>query len=357
MNTDFTRSALPAVTDVYTDLNGLQNLKVEKNNEVALKKVSEQFESMFINMLMKNMRAANQVFSEGNMFDSQESKFYRDMHDQQLSLSLAHGRGFGIADAMYRQLSNAYGVGDSPRTREVQLEPQTPSQTTAKNTPVPASIEESPMLEMSKLLLNNKVTDNQTASESATNSDSDPIDTKRSRIADSPEDFISKVLAGAKKAAEALGVEPEVLVAQAALETGWGKKVFAQESGESTFNLFNIKADQRWQGDRVSTDTLEFLGGKFSAVAAQFRSYSSIQDSFDDFTQFISNNGRYQQALDNNSGGLDFIEGIHKAGYATDPSYVDKIASVYQRVKQVLETHTSNLSSNPSSNASSNGAD
>lgn len=322
MNSDWMRSASPTVTDVYTDLHGLQNLKIEKDNEQALRKVSQQFESMFINMLLKNMRAANQVFSKGNMFDSQESQFYRDMHDHQLALSLAHGRGFGVADAMYRQLSQAYGAGDTPRTREVQVNPSDVYK------PDFGSADQDFRGELGGATAQDIQTSENEGLGSTPN--------LRSSIASSPEDFIQKVFDGATKAADTLGVEREVLIAQAALETGWGDKVFARENGDSSFNLFNIKADSRWQGESVAKQTLEFLGGKFTVVADKFRSYESIQDSFEDFTKFIQSSERYLPVLGAAKGGLDFIEGIHKAGYATDPNYVDKVASVYERVKSFV---------------------
>ena len=324
------RSSAPAVTDVYTNLNGLQNLKVEKDNELALRKVSEQFESMFINMLMKNMRSANQVFSEGNMFDSQESQFYRDMYDHQLSLSLAHGRGFGIADAMYRQLSQSYGEGNGPKTRSISIAPG--------ELRVAPQIVDNAVLGMNQPAAISSESTNQTG---ANLSNDHVIASDRSKIASSPEDFIIKVFDGATKAAKELGVEREILIAQAALETGWGQKVFAQSNGESTYNLFNIKADQRWQGESVVKNTLEYLGGQFSTVAAKFRSYDSIQQSFEDFTQFIKNGERYLPTLETTSGGIDFIQGIHQAGYATDPEYVEKISSVYDRIRSFLNSRSS----------------
>ena len=320
MNTDWMRSVSPAVTDVYTNLNGLQNLKAEKNTDDALKKISGQFESMFIHLLLKNMRSANQIFSEGNMFDSREAQFYQDMHDEQLALSLAHGRGFGIADAMYRQLSQNYSGARSDSGFSIpSVMPQSISDRDLNLVPAENTV------------LKAEQSDEQADIPAG-------LSAGRSTVASSPEDFIKKVMDSAQTASDELGVEKEILIAQAALETGWGEKVFAQANGESTYNLFNIKADQRWPGDSVTKNTLEFLGGKFSNVAAKFRSYSSIKESFDDFSDFIKTSGRYLSATEGHSGGMDFIERIHKAGYATDPHYVSKVASVYERVKSAINT-------------------
>lgn len=336
MNNDWMRSSAPAVTDVYTNLNGLQNLKAEKNDEAALKKVSEQFESMFISLLLKNMRSANEVFSEGNMFDSNESKFYRDMHDDQLALSLSHGRGFGIADAMYRQLTQQYGAGDVARTREINFDLQPTASVSAKRSEKSDGID---LIDLASQI------DVQFTNGNRDRKEVDQLDARknnRSEIASSPMDFIKKVMQGAEQAASALGVEKEILIAQAALETGWGSKVFAKKNGDSSYNLFNIKADQRWSGNSVAQDTVEFLGGKFSKVASNFRAYESIQDSFSDFSSFIKSSGRYQGAVEDSNSAVDFIRNIHQAGYATDPKYVEKVDSVYQYVKSLLAEGNAN---------------
>lgn len=343
MNADFGRAGMNPVTDVYTDLNGMQALRAEKDQDLALKKVAQQFESMFVNMLLKNMRAANKVFNEDGLFDSQESAFYQDMHDNQLALTMSHGRGFGIAEAMYRQMSSNYGSGN---TAEKAARAQ-------QSTPLYASPNQS-ILPLSPLLTEEKTALQKVRSEQdemlAVNSLSKPhdLDPKhadvmasgdgRSALATSPSDFIEKVKHGARIAARALGVEEEMLIAQAALETGWGQHVFAKENGESTFNVFNIKADQRWQGDAVQKNTLEFLGGQFNNMAAKFRSYASIEDSFKDFSHFITTNQRYDKALDVTASSVDFLKSIHQAGYATDPHYVEKVTAVYKQVKAILSS-------------------
>ncbi len=310
MNADFAKAGMVSVTDVYTDLHGMQALRSEKNSEAALKKVAQQFESMFISMLLKNMRAANQVFSEGNLFDSQESQFYRDMHDSQLALTLAHGRGFGIAEAMYRQLSRSYGRNTAEPTREIQqqvsLPPMLNAGAIAEEVKLPVQVVAKPTVE------------------------------EKSELASTPTEFVNNLRRAAKTAARLLGVEEGILIAQAALETGWGRHIIAKEDGKSSFNLFNIKADRRWQGESVEKNTLEYLGGKLTNMAANFRAYDSIEESFKDFTQFIRTSDRYKNAVKDGDPALGFIKNIHQAGYATDPDYVEKIASVYQRVKSIL---------------------
>ena len=317
MNSFSNPSSQLAVTDVYTDLHGMQALKTNKDDAAALKKISQQFESMFINLLLKNVRSANKVFNQDGLFDSHETEFYREMHDNQLALTLAHREGFGIAEAMYRQLASAQGLEDNQVRQSIsELQAYYPAEQKSSDS--------------------NQVSDNPTnATALVTESGT------RQALADSPSSFIERVKDSAKVAAKKLGVEKEILIAQAALETGWGKYVFANERGDSTHNLFNIKADSRWHGDAIETNTLEYLGGALNSVSAKFRSYASIEEAFDDFSQFLQSGERYQAALASGEKSLGFIRGIHQAGYATDPDYVEKVSAVYQRVKALLKDQTS----------------
>lgn len=285
------------VTDVYTNVQGLQQLGKNGNRDEALKKVAQQFESMFIHMMLKNMRQANAVFEEDSLFNSEEGNFYRDMHDHQLSLTLAHNQGIGIADVMYRQLSQNYGDGsaaDKPPVSPTFNMPQRSGEVSA-NKPV----------------------------------------TERVAIADSPRNFLDKVLPYVKKAAQALGVEPEMLAAQAALETGWGKNMLANNQGETSNNLFNIKRDSSWDGDSVSVNSLEEKDGVLQAERSEFKSYANIEESVNDYINLISNKTHFRSALDAAENSFEFIKGIHKAGYATDSRYADKIFSVYRQIKQL----------------------
>lgn len=298
-----------AVTDVYTDLNGLQQLRGSTDKDEALKKVAQQFESMFINMMLKNMRSANAVFEEGSLFNSKESEFYRDMHDQQLSLTLAHQNGFGIAEALYRQMSNNY---------DLDKESGTDKESGAGNT-------------------------NANAKDNANGSDVESIKPslesaaksgiQRASVSETPEEFIRMLLPKVKQAGSELGVDPEIIVAQAALETGWGSRVIADESGKSSNNLFNIKAGSQWRGDSVPVKTLEYRDGTFKPEVDEFRRYESMDESIRDYVNLIKRGAHYQEALQAESGG-EYLQRLQQAGYATDPAYADKILSVYQKITQ-----------------------
>ena len=277
--------ALPQ-TDVYTNLQGLQSIARDGDQEEGLKKVAQQFESMFINLMLKNMRQANAVFEEDSLFNSKESDFYRDMHDHQLSLTLAHGKGFGIAETLYRQMSQNY-AGSADKQGQMTV-PQVEGKVSTAN---------------------------------------------RSEFAATPESFIEKIMPYVKKAASKLGVEADILAAQAALETGSGKKMLANDNGKVSNNLFNIKKDAGWQGESLSVNTLEHKNGVFQKEKSEFKSYASIADSVSDYVQFLTNGTRYKKALESSGNSLDFVKQLQNAGYATDPNYAEKIYSVYSRIK------------------------
>lgn len=283
-----------AVTDVYTDLNGLRQLRGSTDKDEALKKVAQQFESMFINMMLKNMRSANAVFEEDSLFNSKESEFYRDMHDQQLSLTLAHQNGFGIAEALYRQMSSNYGV-DKENGAD-------------KDSDRAESIKQS-FDSISKSGI------------------------QRASVSETPEEFIRMLLPKVKQAGNELGVDPEIIVAQAALETGWGSRVVADENGKSSNNLFNIKAGSQWRGDSVPVKTLEYRDGTFKPEVDEFRRYESMDESIRDYVNLIKRGDHYQEALQAESGG-EYLKKLQQAGYATDPAYADKILSVYDKITQ-----------------------
>ncbi len=294
-------SAPPFVTpssksDNYMDLNGLQSIRQEKDQSEALKKVAQQFESMFINLMLKSMRSANSVFEEDSIFKSNESDFYRDMHDNQLALTMANGRGLGIAEVLYRQMNRNYGGSDTP---------QPPLETLG-------NVQQTQKLETAQ-----------------------PI-RERVAIAENEKDFVNKVLPYAMVTAKKMGVDPLALIAQSALETGWGKSVLADEKGRSSNNLFNIKTGNSWQGDQLTKNSLEFKNGVFVKENSNFRQYSDIGKSFNDYADFISNSDRYKHIPRNAVNAEKYIEQLQSAGYATDPRYSEKVISVLHRVSDMV---------------------
>ncbi|MDP2635417.1 MAG: flagellar assembly peptidoglycan hydrolase FlgJ [Pseudoalteromonas sp.] len=270
----------------------------------ALKQAAAQFESIFTQMLLKSMRKANDAFEDKNSpFNSSGVKFFEEMHDQQLSVELSSNGSLGLADLIVQQLS--------PDGKKF-----TPGS-------VLRSVDNFTSDKRASGVSNDSLTNK---NDIATNASD-----KNEGAFDDAESFISTVWEHAKSAAEKIGLNPAVMVAQAALETGWGKHIINKADGSSSNNLFNIKSDRSWDGAKASKVTLEFEQGMPVKKQASFRAYDSIKDSVNDFVDFLNENPRYQEALDNTAKPAAFLDSLQKAGYATDPNYADKIKQVLNR--------------------------
>lgn len=359
----------------YHDLNSLQNLKAKSRESdegklAAIKNVAKQFESMFVGMMLKSMRDANATFEEDNPLNSSEMKMYRDMYDQQLSMHLSEGRGIGIADALVRQLSqqipelsnlnrssnsgskfgmeagldgqimDALGTdaalfgGLSSNEQAQQLPGIKLDSVTGlpfKNQEAWYGTTDSPQAQRVanavKQYMDRQNIQMYAEDEKALKAGVEQARNKRDAF-ESPEDFVSTLWPVAQVAARKLNADPKALLAQAALETGWGKKVPQAADGESSFNLFGIKADRSWQGDKVSTETTEYVDGIARKENAEFRSYGSYVESMLDYTSFLQSRDHYQTALKQAEDAQSYLSELQNAGYATDPNYASKIVRI-----------------------------
>ncbi|MDC5856356.1 flagellar assembly peptidoglycan hydrolase FlgJ [Vibrio europaeus] len=290
------------------DIAGLDKLRKqavegdEGSEKAALTAAAKQFEAIFTSMLFKSMRDANSTFESGLM-DSQNQQFYRQMMDEQMSSELSASGSLGLADMIVAQLSTGSVENQSAKARNEDFEAVMEKIDRIRHERADATSVELP-------------------------SQSQP-----SRF-ESPETFVTSMKPYAEKAARALGIDSSLLLAQAALETGWGQKVVNNSRGSSN-NLFNIKADRSWSGDKVSTQTLEYHQGVQVKENAAFRSYANYEESFNDYVRFLNENPRYTTALRHGGNDEEFIRGIHQAGYATDPRYADKVLSVKARIDQM----------------------
>lgn len=299
--------------DNYNDLANLNEINKlgDKDADAALRKVAEQFESMFVSMMLKSMRDANAVLEDDNEMNSFALKMHRDMSDQQLVLNLSQGRGIGLAESFYQQMKQNYGGAlGIPDTSKV-----------SKNSDAMAS----PVNQLKQRLAQSA----DTASAPDNLSENQLVATAPPTAFENQAEFVSTVLPLAEKSAAALGVDPKLLVAQAALETGWGKYVLQDADGNSTYNLFNIKADERWSGTSAAVSTLEYRDGIAQRERASFRQYRSFEESFSDYAQFILGSERYQAAVENAADPAAYAEGLQHAGYATDPAYAEKIKRIF----------------------------
>lgn len=290
------------------DISSLDKLRKQAVNDedggeqAALNAAAKQFEAIFTSMLFKSMRDANSTFESGLM-DSQNQQFYRQMMDEQMSSELSASGSLGLADMIVAQLTSGNIENENANSRNTNFEAL-----------------------MGKV---DAVRDER--ARTTTVSQSEPVQSSRF---DSPESFVASMKPYAEKAARALGVDSSLLLAQAALETGWGQKVLNNSRGSSN-NLFNIKADRSWNGDKVATQTLEYHQGVPVKESAAFRSYANYEESFNDYVRFLNKNPRYTTALRHGGNDEQFIRGIHQAGYATDPAYADKVLSVKARIDQM----------------------
>lgn len=320
--------------DVYTDFNGLAKLKndARKESPEALKEVAKQFESIFINNVLKGMREAK--LAEGIM-DNDQSKFYNDMYDQQLAVHLAGKPGIGLADLIVKQMRK-----EQPEDKQEKLETEdflnrsssadkgSIQHTHAGDTAAAAK----PVQPVSEYQDGAVTISSYPHDTSKLNQDITPITAKGESTGPitSAEQFVRQLQPYAEQAAKELGVEPKAILAQAALESGWGKSLIKTRAGESSFNVFNIKADKSWQGQQAKVSTLEFDHGVAQKVNAGFRTYGSFKESFKDYVDFIKSNPRYQQALKQAGNTQRYMHELQQAGYATDPRYAEKVMSIYQ---------------------------
>jgi flagellar protein FlgJ len=360
------------------DLNGLNAIRQQSREtdgeakQAALKEAAQQFEAIFMRMLLTSMRKAQEVLESDSPFNSQSTKFYRDMHDQQMAVELSSNGSLGLTDLIVRQLGGDTGDfkpssvlrndANLVKSNSVNSTSNNPDKDSQQNSLVEKMLADkstikpdidipfagnfqasvnTPSNEVAALTINNvsSLTNKQLAKNNAQvfsqHGVNNPTATSGHKF-NEPKDFVSALIKPAQKVQQKLGVPFEVVIAQAALETGWGQKIIKDQHGDSSNNLFNIKADSRWAGDKVTKDTLEFEQGAMIKKAEPFRMYQTLSDSVDDYIHFLSNSERYQDALQKSNNVEHFLHGLQKAGYATDPQYADKIIGTLKTVTNLL---------------------
>ena len=281
----------PTNINFFADFQGIAALKNDAKAQAptALREAARQFESLFTQMLLKSMREANKSFGEDSLFGSDQADMYQDMFDDQIAMQMSKGKGLGLADMLVRQLQGG-------------VQPAQPTQPTLATEQTSASAPSAPTA-------------------------------NRQALTASKEDFISQLRPHAEQAARELGVDANALLAQAALETGWGRSVPCNANGECSFNLFGIKAGSQWSGATVNVPTLEFEQGIPVRKVERFRAYDSPADSFRDYAALIRDSSRYASARGAGDNVEAFATALQQGGYATDPHYAQKIAAVASEVR------------------------
>ncbi len=262
------------------DVNSLAALRARASADpkAAVREVAKQFEALFMQELMKSMRAA--TLSSG-MLDNEGSKLGNDMLDQQFATQMT-GLPGGLSEAITRQLERQMGLSPGPI-------PPPPAASTA----------------------------------AALGLD------RPARIPDrSAAGFVQQHTAAAQSAEAQTGIPAAFMIGQAAHETGWGRREIRHADGSPSFNLFGIKAGAEWKGPVAETLTTEVLNGQAVKTVARFRAYASYAESFADYARLMKDSPRYQQVLREGRDAAGFAEGLQRAGYATDPDYADKLTRV-----------------------------
>lgn len=290
----------------------------------GLEAVAREFEAMLIGQMLKQMREAS--LGDG-LFDNDQSDMYLEMQDQEFARAMSQGDGLGLREVLMRQLSAqqpaAEVLNDPERQAALELPRRRPELDTLRAPQGDAAPELQPVGPQ-----RSEAAGPQGARQGAERST--PVAWPPRDAAD----FVQTLEPLARDAAAALGVEPGILLAQSALETGWGQHVPSRANGQPSFNLFGIKADSRWSGDQVSVGTLEFRDGVAQREQARFRAYADPSESFSDYVEFIRNNPRYHRALQAGDD-AQYIRELQEAGYATDPAYADKVL----RLRDQLAAH------------------
>jgi peptidoglycan hydrolase FlgJ len=278
----------PSSASTYTDLNGLASLKNAPTSPEAIRAVSQQVEALFLQMMLKSMRDAS---AENGETDSNETSMYEDMFDKQVALTLSKHTDLGIARLFERQLgAKTAEAAPAAHSAPPRTGPQAPGA--------------------------------HADGRSGGHLTSDAVTPQHAA------QFVSAVLPTIRRAAASLGVSPMGLLAQAALETGWGKRMARTADGTPSLNMFGIKAGEGWNGARAVADTVEFSGGIATQRRTAFRAYGSIEESVNDFANLLSNSPRYREAIAAGGNAQAYVHSIARSGYATDPDYGNKLNEI-----------------------------
>ncbi|MVW87001.1 flagellar assembly peptidoglycan hydrolase FlgJ [Pseudomonas sp. PB101] len=426
---DMRKSGLVSSSDSgsYSDLNRLNQLKVgDKNSDGNMRKVAQEFESLFLGEMLKSMRSATEALGQDNPMNTPAAKQYQEMYDQQLAVSMSReGGGIGLADVLMRQMSKnkPLAPGEAAAASLAKQEAakaavQTPvaAGTVAINGPLSRVNGQRPLwasrsvhapqeagegghrndmalINQRRLALPPKLADRLLAGlvpsattvattvnktqlpERTTTTGAGPLYNgdwlanaqqassggmqvygramaqiplaPPKKAFSSADQFVNTMLPMAREAAARIGVDPRYLVAQAALETGWGKSVMRAQDGSSSHNLFGIKAGSSWQGGSARAITSEFRDGQMVKETAQFRSYDSYKDSFHDLVTLLQTNNRYQDVVKSADNPEQFVRELQRAGYATDPNYASKISQIAKQMTSYQNYAAAGVSTTP----------
>ncbi len=307
MTMDSTSGTTDLTQRFALDVQGFDGLraKVAASPQQGVQMAAKQFDATFITMMLKSMRDAT---PQDGPLDSRDGAQFTSMMDEQMAQQMS-SKGIGVADAMLKQLMNNSGMqtGEAGEGNTAALNALAKAYGNAQaNGSLASGVGYSRNSALTPPL----------RGDGTTNVDA----------------FVDKLAASAQAASETTGVPARFIIGQAALESGWGKREILKANGETSHNVFGIKATKDWTGKTVSTVTTEYRNGRPERVVEKFRSYGSYDEAMADYAQMLKGNPRYAQVLNGSHDAAGFAAGMQRAGYATDPHYAKKLMSIMSRM-------------------------
>ncbi len=297
------------------DVQSVQDLRAQfqKDPSQGVKAAAQQFETMFLQMVLKSMRDAT---PQDGLLNSDQSRFYTGLLDQQMAQNMAtQGNGVGFAKLIEQQLGRqVLGTSDG------QAALATPANAAGNALPLSASD--------GRHLQHRTILGNQPTSAAYATSFA-PVSNigKAGEAVGSSQEFVNRVWPHAVEASRSTGIPPQFLVGHSALESGWGRSEIRKADGSNSFNLFGIKAGKSWTGATVEATTTEYIDGQPQQLVERFRAYGSYEEAFRDYANLLRNNSRYSGVIGSQDG-TEFARRLQQAGYATDPMYADKLSRI-----------------------------
>jgi flagellar protein FlgJ len=307
MTMDSTSGATDLTQRFALDVQGFDGLraKVAASPQQGVQMAAKQFDATFITMMLKSMRDAT---PQDGPLDSRDGAQFTSMMDEQMAQQMS-SKGIGVADAMLKQLMNNSGMqtGEAGGGNNAALNALAKAYGNAQaNGSLASGVGYSRNSALTPPL----------RGDGTTNVDA----------------FVDKLAASAQAASETTGVPARFIIGQAALESGWGKREILKANGETSHNVFGIKATRDWTGKTVSTVTTEYVNGRPQRTVEKFRAYDSYDEAMADYAQMLKGNPRYAQVLNGSHDAAGFAVGMQRAGYATDPHYAKKLMSIMSRM-------------------------
>jgi flagellar protein FlgJ len=281
--------------------------KIKQDPQGGLKLAAQEFEGMLLQMMLKSMRDAT---PQDGLMDSDQTRFFTSIMDQQLAQNLAGQDKLGFAKLIEQQLGRNLTAGGTvdPSTSIDALQQSLLQQQAARSGTTFAGIGAERIRSVPEV-----------ANESAAST--------AAGAAGGGRDFVNRIWPHAVDAAKTLGVPPQFLVAHSALESGWGKSEIRAADGTPSYNLFGVKAGRNWQGASVDVQTTEYVNGAAQSVREKFRVYGSYSEAFSDYASLLKNNARFSGVVGQQDG-TQFARSLQQSGYATDPMYADKLSRI-----------------------------